>query len=57
MMALPIQLVEKLACPKCHGALDYREAENRLTCRNCRLAYRVTDDIPVLEIDEAEEMK
>lgn len=56
-MALPVQLLEKLACPKCHGELDYREPENRLNCRNCRLAYRVADDIPVLEIDEAEELK
>ena len=57
MMALPVKLVEKLACPQCHGVLDYFPDKNRLECRNCRLAFRVADDIPVLVLDEAEKMK
>jgi uncharacterized protein YbaR (Trm112 family) len=55
-MALTSQLLEKLVCPKCKGKLDYSEVENRLVCEPCRLAYRVTDDIPVLLIDEAENL-
>ncbi|MDH3889853.1 MAG: Trm112 family protein [candidate division Zixibacteria bacterium] len=53
-MALSNQLLEKLACPKCKGKLNYLEVENQLLCESCRLSYRITDDIPVLLIDEAE---
>jgi hypothetical protein len=56
-MALPEELVKKLACPKCHQALDYYESDNRLECTACKLAYRIVNDIPVLEIDEAEELQ
>ena len=54
-MALSDQLLEKLACPKCKGKLKYIEEENQLLCESCKLAYRITDNIPVLLIDEAEE--
>lgn len=56
-MGLPDKLVEKLACPKCHTALQYNEKESRLECASCRLAFRVVDDIPVLEIEEAQELQ
>jgi uncharacterized protein YbaR (Trm112 family) len=55
-MALSSQLLEKLVCPKCRGKLDYHEDEERLLCENCRLSYRITDDIPVLLIDEADKI-
>jgi len=57
MMSLPNELVQKLACPQCHGALGYSEEENKLTCPKCRLAFRVVRDIPVLVIDEAEKLQ
>lgn len=56
-MTLPKELVEKLACPKCHRALDYQENESRLVCSECRLAFRIMNDIPVLEIGEAEKLQ
>ena len=56
-MSLPNELVQKLACPQCHGALGYSEEENKLTCPKCRLAFRVVRDIPVLVIDEAEKLQ
>ena len=58
-MALPKDLLEILACPKCvrdpgcTGELEYREAANQLVCHHCRLVYRIEDDIPVMLIDEA----
>ncbi len=55
-MALPKELVEKLACPRCHRALDYAEEEDKLKCHECRLVYRVIDNIPVLLIDKAEKL-
>ncbi|MEA3297272.1 MAG: Trm112 family protein [candidate division Zixibacteria bacterium] len=56
----PVELSEKLlgklVCPKCKGKLEYREDENRLICQACRLAYHITDGIPVMLIDESEEL-
>jgi hypothetical protein len=48
------KLLEILACPKCKGDLEYKEKENKLLCHNCRLAYRIEDDIPIMLIEEAE---
>jgi uncharacterized protein YbaR (Trm112 family) len=53
-MAIDPKLLEILVCPKCRGALAYREAEQTLTCERCRLRYRIEEDIPVMLIDEAE---
>ena len=58
-MALPKDFVEILACPKCvrepdcTGELEYREQDNQLVCRHCKLIYRIEDDIPIMLIDEA----
>ena len=48
------KLLEILACPKCKGDLEYKAEENRLICNNCRLRYKIEDDIPIMLIDEAE---
>lgn len=53
-MAIDPKLLEILVCPKCRGELAYSEAEQTLTCGQCRLRYRIEDDIPVMLIDEAE---
>jgi len=55
-MALPEKLLEKLACPQCRGPLNYEQDKERLTCGQCQLAFRVTDNIPVLLVDEAEKL-
>jgi uncharacterized protein YbaR (Trm112 family) len=55
-MALPEKLIEKLACPKCRGPLEYEQEPERLICNRCRLAYRVKDGIPVLLVDEAQKL-
>jgi uncharacterized protein YbaR (Trm112 family) len=47
-------LLEILVCPRCKGTLEYDEEEQTLTCHDCRLRYRIEDDIPVMLIDEAE---
>ena len=39
------ELLEILACPSCHGGLEYVEAAPELICRACRLAYPVKDGI------------
>ena len=52
-MSLPPQLLAILVCPKCKGALDYREQEDALICRACALRYPVREDIPIMLVDEA----
>jgi uncharacterized protein YbaR (Trm112 family) len=52
-MALAPRLLALLVCPKCKGALAYREPEAALDCLACKLRYPVRDDIPVMLIDEA----
>jgi len=56
-MALSQNLLDKLACPKCKGPLEYQEQEDRLVCHACKLAFRIVDDIPVLLLDEAVEIE
>lgn len=48
------KLLEILACPGCKGDLNYDRENNKLICENCRLRYRIDDDIPIMLIDEAE---
>jgi len=51
------ELLEVLACPKCHGKLDLVEVPGgggHLDCPSCRLRYKIDDGIPVMLIDEAE---
>ena len=48
------KLLEILACPKCKGDLEYKVEEEILICNECRLKYRIEDDIPIMLIDEAE---
>jgi uncharacterized protein YbaR (Trm112 family) len=48
------KLLDILACPRCHGAL---EAEGEfLECHSCRLRFPVREGIPVLLVEEAEEV-
>jgi uncharacterized protein YbaR (Trm112 family) len=51
--ALAPELKEILACPKCKGDLEFREAEAEIRCPRCRLAFRIDDGIPVMLVDEA----
>lgn len=52
---LPADLLEILACPKCHAkfAVDYDTEELICSSSACGLAFPVRDGIPVLLIDEA----
>ena len=62
-MNLEPSLLEILACPACHSPLTIERLPDapkdadaeELVCTNadCRRAYPVRDDIPVLLIDEA----
>ncbi|HWE54976.1 MAG TPA: Trm112 family protein [Acidimicrobiales bacterium] len=53
-MALDPKLLEILACPKDKGPLLYFADEECLYNPRLRMRYRITDDIPVMLIDEAD---
>ncbi|MBU8933569.1 MAG: Trm112 family protein [candidate division Zixibacteria bacterium] len=55
-MELSKDLLEKLVCPKCKGKLESQNDGNCLVCDNCRLEFRVVDNVPVLLIDEARKL-
>ena len=40
--------LELLACPLCHGKLEYRRKQNELVCHQDRLAFPVHKGIPLL---------
>lgn len=52
-MALNPALTEILACPVCKGKLKYDAEGQRLICTLDRLAYRLSQQIPVLLANEA----
>ncbi len=54
-MPIKQELLDILACPKCKGEIRLREDQSALLCDNCRLAYPVRENIPVMLIDEAVE--
>ncbi|MBW2637910.1 MAG: Trm112 family protein [Deltaproteobacteria bacterium] len=52
-MTIDKELLDILACPKCKGEIHLNDKKDGLICKNCRLMYRIEDDIPVMLIDEA----
>ena len=52
-MTIAPGLLEILACPRCKGRLLATPAGDSLGCSRCCVAYPVTDDIPVMIIEEA----
>ena len=55
-MSIRSELLEILACPKCKQAVELADDGDTILCHVCRLRYPVRDDIPVMLIDEAEEL-
>jgi uncharacterized protein len=56
-MAISQELLEILACPKCKGDLELNPTQDRLVCNTCKLLYRIEDDIPIMLIDEAQNLE
>ena len=56
-MAIKQELLDILACPKCKGDISLNESQDGLICDNCKLLYHIKDDIPIMLVDEAEEIK
>jgi uncharacterized protein YbaR (Trm112 family) len=52
-MGIGKEFLEILACPKCRGPVTLNDTQDALLCQECRLRYRIEDDIPIMLIDEA----
>ena len=50
------KLLDILVCPLCKSPLVYRKSAKELICKADRLAYQITDDIPVMLVDEARKL-
>jgi uncharacterized protein YbaR (Trm112 family) len=55
-LALDPRLLEIIACPEDKGPLLYFEAEEALYNPRLQRRYRIDDGIPVMLIDEAEQV-
>ena len=55
-MAISAELLAILACPICKGELDYHPEKPALDCKTCALSYPIREDIPVMLVDEAEQL-
>ena len=52
-MAVSTELLEILACPACKAKVELKSDGSGLKCVECKRVYPITDDIPVMLIDEA----
>jgi uncharacterized protein len=50
---IPQDLLDILVCPVCKKPLVLKDEGHTLKCGECRRAYPIRDDIPILLVDEA----
>ncbi|MBH44816.1 MAG: hypothetical protein CMD88_05110 [Gammaproteobacteria bacterium] len=50
-------LLSMLMCPQSGGELHYDEKSNELICYKSKLAYPIENDIPIMLIDSARQLK
>ncbi len=55
-MPVTADLIKLLACPKCKGPVE-ADGKNGIICQACALRFPVRDDIPVMLIDESEDLE
>jgi len=49
------KLLKILACPICKG--DLKLKEDKLICHNCRKYFSIENDIPIMLIEKAKDIK
>lgn len=52
-MAFDKKLLDIVACPVCKGKLEYDKTAQQLICKADKLAYPITEGIPVLLANRA----
>jgi uncharacterized protein YbaR (Trm112 family) len=50
------KLLDILACPLCKSPLIYDKSKQELICKADRIAFPISDDIPIMLEDEAREL-
>ena len=56
-MSLNKELLDILACPRCKGDLELTPREDGLVCRACELVYPIQEDIPIMLVEEAYDLR
>ena len=54
-MPISKELLDILVCPRCKGKIYVSETGDGIICDQCRLLYPISDDIPVMLIEEAKQ--
>jgi uncharacterized protein YbaR (Trm112 family) len=57
IMPISKELLDILACPQCKQKIYVSETGDGLICDQCRLLYPISEDIPVMLIEEAKALK
>ena len=55
-MPLQKEFLEILVCPECKQKVRLNPAEDALICDQCKLAYDIREEIPVMVSDKARAM-
>jgi len=50
------KLLDILVCPVCKANLDYQKETSALVCKPCKLSYPIREGIPIMLVDEAQEL-
>jgi len=53
--SLSKELLEILACPRCKRKLSYDRKKQILICHNCKVYYKIIDNIPNMLPEEAKD--
>jgi uncharacterized protein len=51
------ELFQLLVCPACHTGLQWVSQQLLCTNADCRRGYRVVDQIPVMLVEESEQLE
>jgi uncharacterized protein YbaR (Trm112 family) len=55
-MALSKEFIDILACPQCKGKIELLTDGSGLICHACRLKYPISEEIPIMLVEEAENL-
>ncbi len=53
---LDSKLLTILVCPLCKAHLELNRNKQELTCKKCKLAYPIEDNIPIMLVDRARDL-
>lgn len=51
-----LKLLNSLVCPKTKNLLSYKKKTNELICKKSKLAYPISNGIPIMIVKKAREL-